>query len=372
MQRVSFFSASLCLGLFMVDCSPPEQAKSESKPVSTAAVQPGISKPNLIWILLDACRATNLSCYGNPRNTTPNIDQLAARGLLCENTFSQGNITFTSVPSYMSGSYFPPAIFFNAPWKDLWRTPPKKRVLFPSVMKENGYKTALVTSHGRFSSKGRLWPLFDEAVRLMPGPSASVGPGTGPGSQVPIEELIDTTIAWIEENHTAPFFCYVHALDTHFPHYIDREPYNQWIDKNHSSVERLRNPTPARVEWNNRGVTNDTKTQRYSVADQEYLQGLHDGSLLYSDEHIGRLVRRLEELGLLDNTVIVVGSDHGEALGENGINISHYPYINTDEIQTEGVGLAVHLAGQIVRRELKSQDHSQLIDEALKQLPSRN
>lgn len=333
MQTISFFRASLCAVLFVVGCSPAEHPTSESIPVSTAVAQPQASKPNLIWILLDACRADRLSCYGNARVTSPNMDRLGARGLVAEQNFAQTNQTFTSVPSYMTGRYFPVDIFFNAPWERIWRTPPENEVLFPSIMKENGYKSLLVSAHGRFSAEGRLWPLFDEAIYHSPNAgSVPEGPGSGPGSQVPMEKLIDSAIAWIENNNDKPFFCYIHALDTHFPHYIDRPPYDQWLDKTHTDVGRLQNESRTSVRWDNRSTKHDPKRHRYSEADQEYLLGLYDGSLLYSDEQIGRLLRRLEALGTLQDTVIVISSDHGDALGENGVHINHHSYVNTDEV----------------------------------------
>ncbi|MCK5558701.1 MAG: sulfatase-like hydrolase/transferase, partial [Candidatus Hydrogenedentes bacterium] len=57
-------------------------------------------KPNVVWIVLDACRARNLSCYGSGRLTSPNIDSIAERGIVFEHNFAQSPWTGRSVPSY--------------------------------------------------------------------------------------------------------------------------------------------------------------------------------------------------------------------------------------------------------------------------------
>ena len=80
---------------------------------------PEVDRPNVVWIVLDTCRADHLSCYGYGRNTTPNIDRLAARGVVFERHYAQAPSTPQSVPIYMTGRYT--AVLYQDPWDvDIW------------------------------------------------------------------------------------------------------------------------------------------------------------------------------------------------------------------------------------------------------------
>jgi len=110
--------------------------------------------------------------------------------------------------------------------------------------------------------------------------------------------------------HDKPFFLYVHAMDTHFPH-VMKPPYDRWIDPAYTSTT-IQNGQPVRKTGS-----------RFTEKDQELLRGMHDGSILYADQAIGVIVKALKEQGLYENTLLLIGADHGDALGEDGTSWGH-------------------------------------------------
>ena len=266
-------------------------------------------KPNVIWICLDALRAKNLSCYGYDRPTSPHIDRLAARGVLLEQNYSQGAWTSVSVPSYMTGRYFPAQCVYmrNAP--DLYLRPPEQEVLFPAIMAANGYRTVLFAVSPYFGPKSRLHESFQEAT-VLPAPEGR--------AYASFETLNQHVLPWIESCGETPFFLYMHLLDTHFPHYIE-PPFDRWLDLSYESPV-IKGGVPVSYD------------ATFSAMDQEYLRGLYDGSIRYADEQVGALIARLDALGLTERTIVIISSDHGEALGEDGRSWGHRGLFNDENI----------------------------------------
>jgi arylsulfatase A-like enzyme len=265
---------------------------------------------NLVYILLDACRSQNLSAYGYERPTSPNMEALADRGVVFNRNYSQSPATLLSVPSYMTGRYMPIYSHDFGGWRELSRVPPLDEKLLPEIMRANGYQAVAFSSHPYFGEASRLWQSFD-AYHYV---TDSGGKYSGDFETVNAQAL-----AWLEENHQEPFFLYVHVMDTHFPHTLE-SPYDKWLPEG---------VTPERQAVLQRANTN---AGNLSPDEQEYLRGLYDGDILYSDDQIGRIMNKIEELGLADSTLFVIGSDHGDALGEDGRLVGHPITMTYDEL----------------------------------------
>lgn len=292
--RRAWCSVLLLPTLWLCACTPEDPARA----VGARTGDSESMRPNVVWILLDACRASNLSCYGYERPTSPEIDELAARGAVFERAYAQGFVTVHSVPSYMTGRHFAVPCLSVQAWRYLFKTPPAEEQLLPRILAENGYETVMVSAHPYITPESRLSRAFDKTIHVRGMPYAD------------LNELVDAVESYLDEPKLRPFFLYVHALDTHFPHHL-RPPYDKWVDPGYASAsvrygQALRGPQV-----------------RYSSADQETLRGLHDGSILLSDGAIGRLVDMLEGSGLAENTIWVIGADHGDLLGEDGANVGH-------------------------------------------------
>jgi arylsulfatase A-like enzyme len=260
------------------------------------------SRPNIVWFLLDACRAENLSCYGYERPTSPCLDQLAAEGVVFEQNYAQAFGTTASVPSYMTGKFFPASCLETGDWRDMFRIPPENEQLLPRILRENGYETLLVSAHPWITPNCRLWDAFDEQV--------SVEPDSNAEPYASFEQLNQAITSLLDKKRQGPFFLYIHALDTHFPHRL-APSYERWVDDTYESPN-IRN-----------GVWRSSRGNRFTPKDRALLRALHDGSILYTDTAIAACLEGLKSRGLYDNTLFIVGADHGEALGEDGATAGH-------------------------------------------------
>lgn len=294
---------ALVLATCLTGCNP---APTVTSPVIASPP----AKQNVVWIVLDACRADHMSCYGYTRSTTPNIDALAARGTIFREHFAQGFGTIVSVPSYLTGRYFPTASLGLGKWQESCRIPPPDEILAPAIFSANGYATTLVSAHIWITPESRLWQAFEKQYFIKPD-----DPRDGYASCDSLLPPIRETLAATKDR---PFFLYIHVMDTHFPHRLSA-PYDQWMDKSYSS--------PLIVNGNFVKATGNNFTKD----DQKLLNALHDGSLLRVDNFVRQVVSLLHEFHHEDDTLVVIGADHGDALGEDGATAGH-PRILTDEI----------------------------------------
>ena len=252
-------------------------------------VPPKPARPNLIWILLDAARAENLSVCGYSRPTTPALERLAKNGVVFLKNYSQATMTHRSVGSYMSGRYIPATQLWRGAENQVSLAAPPGECFFPQIAHLNGYRTHwVVTNFGV-----HVRSIFDSGTYL-----ASNKPNTGFAE---LDQVVDYSMSWISEHKGEPFFLYLHTIDTHFPH-IPKPGFDQWL--------------PQEVPNFDVPPIDDKK--------REYLRGLYDDSLLFADTQIGRLIGLLSDQGLMDSTMIVVSSDHGELLGEDGKRVGHF------------------------------------------------
>lgn len=228
---------------------------------------------NVVFVLSDALRASNLELYGYPRPTTSHLDALAAEGIVFERHLAGSPGTPISVSQIMTGRFMPPLLMdFSlalAPVKDV---SPDLLVL-PRVLRESGYRTGIVTSHPWFNARARLLAAFDRQA-LVPPP-----PGEAYAS---FEHLLAPAEAFLDGG-PEPFFLYLHAMDTHGPFRF------------HPGFDVYR-----------------------GVPDWPEVYGAYDSEILYTDHWFGRLIEALDRRDLLDRTIVVFTSDHGEELGEMG------------------------------------------------------
>lgn len=301
-----------------------------------AALWPGVrsfaskktDRPNVLWILLDSLRAQQLGCYGYKRPVSPGIDQLARNGALCTNHFTQHNNTYRSVPQYLTGRYFPVDVFASWNWVNTWKQRPAEELYISELLAPAGYSTALFTPHPYFSPEGRIWRSFHHAQMIWPEThvwaehanskrdAAPSDAGQLIRDKVPFEKLRKNFIHWLDKNKPRPFFAYLHALDNHFPHLQIGPPYNRWLRDLPLDEWHLFCPSIG----------------EFSTEDQAILRGLYDASLLYVDNEITRLQEALDRRGMLEDTLIIIASDHGELLGEDGQHVGHLAQFHTDAV----------------------------------------
>jgi arylsulfatase A-like enzyme len=182
----------------------------------------------------------------------------------------------------------------------------------PEILKEQGYNTTCVGFRGNPSSRG-----FDNYIDFS---------GWGSWAERPsrkAENLNDVTLPELERlaKQDEPFFLFLRHMDPHSP-YLPPQPFENLFyskDPCDPSVDSIRPALefkPFRdyfATWMPPGIT-----------DAEYVIAQYDGAIAYMDACIQRLFQRLDELGLAENTLVVLNGDHGETLMDHECYFDHH------------------------------------------------
>jgi arylsulfatase A-like enzyme/Tfp pilus assembly protein PilF len=219
------------------------------------------ARPNILLITLDTTRADHLGAYGYARAKTPNLDRLAASGVLFERAITAAPLTLPAHASLLTGRYpFRHGVRNNGSFT-LADTTPTLATAFHAA----GYRTAAFVSAfvlDRRYGLARGFEVYDDRLELERGAADTV--------KAAGDWLVAAT------SDPRPFFVWVHLYDPHDPY----EP-----------------PPPFKAAF----------------ADSPY-----DGEIAYADQQIGELLGRLHASGRDGSLVVAVAGDHGESLGEHG------------------------------------------------------
>lgn len=247
---------------------------------------------NVLLIVVDTLRADRLGCYGAERDTSPNIDALAARGVRFANTQSVSPWTMPSVATMFTG-LFPTAHGVTNPTRML----PQGAYTLAEHFADQGYSTGGVVSHGLIGTKYDYTQGFEELDETNARGHAHV-------STASVTDLAQKMATRFSQRDQ-PFFMFVHYFD---PHY-DYVPHDEF-DFAASDGGRL-DGSPS---------IHDLRVMMDTFTEQElgYLRAVYDEEIAHTDAGIGRLLATLDELGVSDETVILFTSDHGEEFVEHG------------------------------------------------------
>lgn len=222
---------------------------------------------NVLLISIDTCRADHLSCYGYESKTTPNIDALAAEGILFENVIAPIPQTLPSHASMLTGTVPP----YHGVHDNTGYQFHESNTSLAEILKDAGFATGAVISSFPLDSEFGIDQGFDSYHDRFETPLERNVIDQRQGG-----ETTDLAIHWVEKNKDERFFLFLHYFD---PHY------------------RYQPPDPFAARF----------------ADNPYA-----GEIAYTDHCIGKILDKLKEVGLYDSTLIIVTSDHGEMLGEHG------------------------------------------------------
>ncbi len=235
-------------------------------------------RPSVILITVDTLRADRISPYGYTNGKTPNMQEFSQESALFENTFVQTPITLPSHASILTGTY--------PMYHKLQDVVGRLRDGVPtlaSVLKTAGYSTGAAVGSTVLSSQWKLNPGFD-----MYDDHFNISEGLRQVDFDRVERSADDVlapaVAWLQATTRRPLFLWIHFYDPH-------DPYTP--------------PPPFSTEFKSRP---------------------YDGEIAYVDATLGKLFNSLKKLGLYDNSLIVLTSDHGESLGEHQ-ELHHAYYI---------------------------------------------
>jgi len=270
--------------------------------------------PNVLFIVLDTVRSQSLSLYGYNRQTTPRLEEFAKTGTRFDRALSTTPWTLPSHGSMFTG-------YLAHELSTDWRTP--LDATYPTLAEElqkAGYLTAGFVANLAYVSyvyglnRGFI---HYEDFEISPGEfavSASLIRRTFgmPNfrwfnyyellNRKTAPEINRSFLDWLSKTKKEgrPFFAFLNYFDAHEP-YLPPDTYKRMFGNDVTSL-------PFADHW-----------KQYTPAEAKGLQNLYDGSIAYLDFQIGELLEELRSNGVLENTIVIITSDHGEEFSEHGV-----------------------------------------------------
>ena len=282
-----------------------QPAAAEEAPEYLSAAPPR----NVIFIHADTLRRDHLQFHGYERETAPVLAKMIENGVLFSDNISPGSWTKVSTPSIVTSLY--PTAHTVANFPDRL---PASATTIAEIYREAGYATVCYSSvmfTGKFTNLHQGYDELHEFGSLQGGMPKSA------------REYVDRLSGWIDRHPETPFFAYLHVFDPHSP-FEPRSPYNTlWADPagRQSQLARIAKLKPHTTDFFYTQQLGKRDEIEEAGVDPEALISYHkdwyDGSIRGMDAEIGRLLERLRSHDLLEDTLIVLFSDHGEEFLEH-------------------------------------------------------
>lgn len=248
--------------------------------------------PNVVLIVMDTARRDRLSCYGYERETSPRLSELAETATTYVNAYSTSSWTAPGHASLFTG-LFPVA---HGATQEDWDLDDDLTTV-AEVLSANGYRTVGIVENPMLSRDLGYAQGFAEYHEVWL-------PRTRPGPGSPALDRFVETVGGATSGQ--PFFVFVNLIEPHSPYNSSRQFRDRFLTDPAIPLEAN--------QWRDYYVGRRT----FSEAEIAHLNELYDAELLFTDHVVGGMVDALRELGLLDGTVFVVTSDHGENIGDHG------------------------------------------------------
>ena len=269
--------------------------------------------PNIVLIVVDALRADHLGIYGYERDTSPNLDRLASRGVLFRNAYSSASMSKPALSSLLT-SMHPSS--HNA--LDEWGVLADHALTLTEVLKASGYRTLLYDGGNPYlAPEFRLDQGFDLNSRVI---------GARP--------LTDEFLRALPELKRDKFFAYLHYMDVHTPYAV--HDYNTLFKDEISSKLGLVWGPDTKVALS---LDDVSRIGREDPDARASLIALYDGEIRSMDDQVQRVIDGLEEHGLLEDTLVIFTADHGEQLWD------HDGFGHGNMLYEEGIRVPLMLFG---------------------------
>jgi arylsulfatase A-like enzyme len=288
----------------------------------------------ILYLDLDTLRPDHLGCYGYHRNTSPNIDRIAAEGVRFNNYYCSDAPCLPSRAALLTGRFgiHTGVVNHGGTAADMRLVGADRsfqdtcaRDNLPAFLRQAGFRTVSISPFGERHAAWWFYAGFNEMHNSG---------GCGGESA---EEITPTALEWIREHAGEDnWFLHLNYWDPHTPYRapaefgnpFENEPLPGWITE--AVLEkhlRAVGPHSARdiSMWDD-APNPDFPRHVPAVLNMQDLHRHFDGydcGIAYLDRHIGRLFAALEKEGVMDDLVIIISSDHGENQGELGIYAEH-------------------------------------------------
>jgi arylsulfatase A-like enzyme len=254
-----------------------------------------------VILILDALNPDYMSCYGYEQETTPFIDSLAAESVLFTKAYAQTSWTLPSIASLFTSTY----PYVHQVWS-LERRLSDNAYTLAETLKEKGFITCAITSNAQASSLYNLFQGFDNQIELFKKDRQMLRSQKRQGV-VWAEDFIDPLQEWLSVHKSERFFLFIHLLQPHAPYnppgeYVEEfsRGYRGWLHNRDILVHQGLDP------------------QRVAPEDLDYIKARYCANIKYTDFYVSKIVSQLEEYGVLEKSILVMTSDHGEAFLEHG------------------------------------------------------
>lgn len=262
---------------------------------------------NVILISIDTLNPEHLGAYGYARDTSPTIDSLAEAGVFFENAYSHSPKTSPSHMSLFTSLY--PSVHKIRNWNKYQGgyALDHRVVTLPEIMKNVGYHTAAFTGGGNVQS--------------------SIGFGHGFDVYHDNDQAWENAFSWLDENHSSKFFLFLHTFKVHSP-YLPPPPYNTLFDADYRG-DMLDSEEALKAYFHNKSHNGTDFPGSHQLfwelvdkndpRDIEHVVALYDGGIRFmNDKMMATLIKKLRQYHLLENTLLIFTSDHGEEFLQHG------------------------------------------------------
>jgi len=272
--------------------APPRSAPGE-RPGPRPVELPPSDAPTVILISIDTLRPDRLGCYGNHEPTSPNIDEFAGEAVLFTEAIAQAPSTLPSHATMLT-SLLPEhhGAFFSR------RTPvPDSIPTVATELRAAGYRTAAFTGGGQIAPEFGLDRGFDTY-------GVNVG-GSDFGSAV------RAGLSWLRESLDRPAFLFLHTYEVHHP-FTPEPSLLAVFDHGYDG------PLPPEIS---KDLLHRINTDETAITDRDLIHILaaYDAEIRSVDGAFGDLLVGLDELAMLEDSLLIFTSDHGEEFGEHGV-----------------------------------------------------
>jgi arylsulfatase A-like enzyme len=241
---------------------------------------------NLVVIGIDTLRADHLGCYGYPRPTSPRLDALSREGVLFTTAISPSPWTLPAFASMFTGLLPSSHRAGEGWWFERTRLDPSF-VTLAEVLRGTGYRTGSFVSNGFVSPDTGVADGFEETRVWFSGKGAT-----------------PAAIAWLDTHAAERFFLFLHIVEPHHPYSPPEEHAAPFLDRSYEGLIGTSFGEAPDPDWTD--------------ADRQRIIDLYDGEVSFADALVGDVLDKLAQLGVDDDTIVVVTADHGEELFERG------------------------------------------------------
>ncbi|MFT4647621.1 MAG: arylsulfatase A-like enzyme [Glaciecola sp.] len=348
-NRLSIPARPLLVGVLLVGtlaCGDTQQ--------SNPATESAAARPNVLLISLDSVRADVLSCYGfvapfaSELPSTPNLDRLANEGARFERAYSSSSWTLPSHVALITGQ---PDLVHGVEMDSMGLSP--KRPTLAEILAVGGYQTSgfysgpyLDPRYGFGRGFDRYEAAYGEPLTQAAGAERvarqavdqALALGQDPGAAMQTHEQANRVLellshrdrcsdrvtdraldALVQSSPDQPWFLFAHYFDPHYDYVAPADLATAFDPDYEGQLDGADFLTDPRISVGDPRPRNPYRRRQVaSPRDMQHLLSLYAAEVAWTDSQVGRLLDAIEQRGELDNTLVIVVSDHGDEFFEHG------------------------------------------------------